>query len=156
MAAATAGRAADVLQELLDSMIEVALTLNHVGWNMVGPHRSAIQTLLSPQARAVCAMIADLAERMATLGALPDGRLTAVAGRLETDDYPFGCYDAIEHLRILTSVYDRVIGRYRTALNEVDGEPVSQYLLTRHASDLEKFQWQARTHIQPPAEQVGC
>ncbi len=46
----------DLLQDRLNSLNDLALTLKHVHWNVVGPHFIAVHTMLDPQVTAVRAM----------------------------------------------------------------------------------------------------
>ena len=58
----------DLLQDRLNALNDLALTLKHVHWNVVGPNFIAVHTMLDPQVEGVRAMVDDVAERIATLG----------------------------------------------------------------------------------------
>ena len=64
---------ANVLQDRLNALTDLHLTLKHVHWNVVGPHFIAVHEMLDPQVEAVRAMADETAERMATLGVAPIG-----------------------------------------------------------------------------------
>lgn len=69
----TAERVIKLLQDRLNSLNDLALTLKHVHWNVTGPNFIAVHTMLDPQVEAVRAMADQTAERMATLGGSPCG-----------------------------------------------------------------------------------
>ena len=64
---------ASILQERLHALNDLALTLKHVHWNVVGPHFIAVHEMLDPQVDAVRLMVDAIAERIATLGVAPVG-----------------------------------------------------------------------------------
>jgi starvation-inducible DNA-binding protein len=62
-----------LLQDRLNSLNDLALTLKHVHWNVIGPNFIAVHTMLDPQVESVRAMADETAERIATLGGSPVG-----------------------------------------------------------------------------------
>src|SRR3990170_6145179 len=66
-------RVAEILQDRLNALNDLALTLKHVHWNVVGPNFIAVHEMLDPQIEAVRGMADEAAERIATLGASPIG-----------------------------------------------------------------------------------
>ena len=68
---------AAVLQQRLDALNDLALTLKHIHWNVVGPHFIAVHEMLDPQVDAVRLMVDAIAERIATLGVAPVGHARA-------------------------------------------------------------------------------
>src|SRR3954465_7716707 len=64
---------AAILQERLDALNDLALTLKHIHWNVVGPHFIAVHEMLDPQVEAVRLIVDAIAERIATLGVAPVG-----------------------------------------------------------------------------------
>src|SRR6201987_228123 len=69
----SAERVVKLLQDRLNSLNDLALTLNHVHWNVTGPNFIAVHTMLDPQVDAVRAMVDETAERIAALGGAPVG-----------------------------------------------------------------------------------
>ena len=65
-----AGVVIEILQDRLNALSDLALTLKHVHWNVVGPV-IAVHTMLDPQVDAVRSWSTTTAERIATLGGSP-------------------------------------------------------------------------------------
>ncbi|GMA85994.1 hypothetical protein GCM10025868_12440 [Angustibacter aerolatus] len=60
-----------ILQDRLNALNDLALTLKHIHWNVVGQNFIAVHEMLDPQIEAVRGMVDDTAERMATMGISP-------------------------------------------------------------------------------------
>lgn len=88
-----------LLQDRLNSLNDLALTLKHVHWNVVGPGFMAVHTMLDPQVDAVRAMVDDTAERIAALGGSPAGTPGALVAQRDWDDYSIGRADTYRDLR---------------------------------------------------------
>ncbi|MEU2606096.1 Dps family protein [Streptomyces albus] len=142
----------DVIQLLrmrLHALNDLALTLKHVHWNVVGPHFIAVHEMLDPQVEAVREMIDNTAERISTLGGSPCGTPGALVAERTWDDYALGRAEAIEHLGALDVVYTGVIEDHRKAVQATEtSDPVTQDLLIEHLRQLELFQWFVRAHIE--------
>src|SRR3954468_22093697 len=91
-------RVVDVLRMRLHSLNDLALTLKHVHWNVVGPHFIAVHEMIDPQVEAVRAMVDATAERIATLGSSPQGTPGALVAARSWDDYSLGRAGTQEHL----------------------------------------------------------
>jgi starvation-inducible DNA-binding protein len=138
-----------LLQERLNSLNDLALTLKHVHWNVVGPNFIAVHTMLDPQVEAVRGMVDETAERMATLGGSPCGTPGALVAQRSWDDYSIGRANAIEHLAALDVVYTGIIEEQRAAIETTDElDPVTQDMLIAHSGQLEQFHWFIRAHLE--------
>jgi starvation-inducible DNA-binding protein len=146
--------AADVvrlLQDRLHALNDLALTLKHVHWNVVGPNFIAVHTMLDPQVDAVRLMVDALAERIATLGGSPVGTPGALVAQRSWDDYSIGRAGTGAHLAALELVYTGVIEDHREAIEKTDEpDPVTQDLLIGQAARLEQFHWFVRAHLETP------
>jgi starvation-inducible DNA-binding protein len=142
----------DVIQLLrlrLHALNDLALTLKHIHWNVVGPHFIAVHEMLDPQVDAVRAMADDTAERMATLGVSPMGTPGALVQARTWDDYDIGRAGAIEHLGALDLVYAGVIESHRKAIDATEEtDPVTQDMLIEQSGQLELFHWFVRAHLE--------
>jgi starvation-inducible DNA-binding protein len=141
----------ELLQDRLNSLNDLALTLKHIHWNVVGPQFIAVHTMLDPQVDAVRLMVDDTAERIATLGGSPQGTPGAIIAGRSWDDYSLGRDDAIAHLGALDVVYTGIIEAHRKAIAATEeADPVTQDLLISQAAQLEQFHWFVRAHLETP------
>ena len=145
----SAEKAVEILDERMVALIDLALTLKHVHWNVVGPNFIGVHEMLDPQVDAVREQVDQVAERIATLGGEPAGTPGAVVEKRAWKDYSLGKALVAEHLGALDVVYTGVNEDHRRAidtLSEID--PVSEDILTGHLADLEQFQWFVRAHLE--------
>jgi starvation-inducible DNA-binding protein len=145
----TAAEVIGLLQDRLNALNDLALTLKHVHWNVVGPNFIAVHTMLDPQVDGVREMVDDVAERIATLGGSPSGTPGALVAARSWEDYSIGRDDAIAHLGALDLVYSGVIADHRTAIDKTEEpDPVTQDLLINQAGELEQYHWFVRAHLE--------
>jgi starvation-inducible DNA-binding protein len=137
------------LQDRLNALNDLALTLKHVHWNVTGPHFIAVHTMLDPQVDAVRLMVDETAERIAALGGSPVGTPGALVAQRSWDDYSIGRDDAIAHLGALDVVYSGVIEAHRAAIDSTEKtDLVTQDMLIGQSRQLEEFQWFVRAHLE--------
>ena len=140
---------ASILQDRLHALNDLALTLKHIHWNVVGPHFIAVHEMLDPQVEAVRAMVDAIAERIATLGAAPKGTPGSIVAERTWDDYSIGRATTQEHLAALDLVYRGVIEETRSAVEKVgELDPVTEDMLIGHLEKLELFHWFIRAHLE--------
>lgn len=139
----------DLLTPRLHALNDLALTLKHIHWNVVGPHFIAVHEMLDPQTAAVRDMADAAAERISALGGAPNGTPGALVRERTWDDYSVGRADAIAHLGALDLVYTGIIAGHREAVGKAGGiDPVTEDLLIEHLRGLEQFQWFVRAHLE--------
>jgi starvation-inducible DNA-binding protein len=149
MAEAAAIDVIRILQDRLNALNDLALTLKHIHWNVVGAQFIAVHRMLDPQVDAVRLMVDETAERIATLGGSPDGTPGSLVRARTWDDYDLGRADAIDHMRALDSRYSDVVASHRKAIAITDEpDPVTQDLLIGQAGALEQFHWFVRAHLE--------
>jgi starvation-inducible DNA-binding protein len=149
MSTADGARVAEILQQRLDSLNDLALTLKHVHWNVVGPQFIAVHEMIDPQVADVRAMVDEIAERIATLGVSPAGTVGGLVERRDWSDYAIGRADAIAHLGALDVVYQGIISEHRAAADETEKlDPVTNDMLIGHLHSLELFHWFVRAHLE--------
>ena len=115
-----AERIIKLLQDRLNSLNDLALTLKHVHWNVTGPNFIAVHTMLDPQVEAVRAMVDETAERIAALGGSPCGTPGALVAQRDWDDYSIGRAGTQEHLGALDVVYAGIIKAHRGAIDTTE------------------------------------
>ncbi len=64
----TASRVLSTLDNRMVALLDLALTLKHVHWNVVGPNFISVHEMLDPQVDSVRDMTGTIAERRAKLG----------------------------------------------------------------------------------------
>jgi starvation-inducible DNA-binding protein len=148
-------RLAELLQKQLSTYNDLHLTLKHIHWNVVGPNFIGVHEMIDPQVEAVRGFADDVAERIAALGAAPEGTPSAIIRDRDWDDYSVGRDTVPAHLAALDLVYNGVIEDVRKSIDETDEiDPVTQDLLISQAGQLEKFQWFVRAHLESSAGQL--
>jgi starvation-inducible DNA-binding protein len=147
----SAERVIRLLQDRLNSLNDLALTLKHVHWNVTGPNFIAVHTMLDPQVEAVRAMVDDVAERIAALGGSPTGTPGALVAQRAWDDYAIGRAGTQEHLGALDVVYAGIIEAHRGAIDTTEElDLVTQDMLVEQSGQLEQFHWFVRAHLEAP------
>ena len=147
----SAERVTALLQDRLNSLSDLALTLKHVHWNVVGPNFISVHTMLDPQVDAVRAMADATAERIATLGGSPTGTPGALVAQRDWDDYSLGRATTLQHLAALDLVYAGIIEAHRAAIDTTEElDLVTQDLLIGQSQQLEQFHWFVRAHLEAP------
>jgi len=145
----TAVTVTTLLQERLNALTDLSLTLKHIHWNVVGPHFIAVHQMLDPQVDAVRLMVDATAERIATLGESPIGTPGALVTARTWDDYSLGRADAIAHLGALDLVYTNLISNHRQVMDKLEElDLVTQDMLIEQVEQLEQFQWFVRAHFE--------
>ena len=146
----------EVLQSRLHDLNELHLSLKHAHWNVTGPGFIAVHEMIDPQVDTVRNFVDDIAERMATLGATPNGLAGALVAARNHDDYPVGRARVTDHLHALNEVYTRVIKEQRKAI-EFAGkvDPITEDLLIGQTAELEKFQWFIRAFLENSAGEIN-
>jgi starvation-inducible DNA-binding protein len=144
-----------LLQDRLNSLSDLALTLKHVHWNVVGPNFIAVHTMLDPQVDAAREMTDDTAERIATLGGSPAGTPGALVKQRTWDDYSIGRAGTQEHLAALDLVYTGIIEAHRAAIEATEElDVVTQDMLIGQAEKLEQYHWFVRAHLENAAGEL--
>lgn len=149
MTTAQGGEVITLLRMRLHALNDLALTLKHVHWNVVGPHFIAVHEMLDPQVEAVRGHVDTTAERISTLGGEPPGTPGVLVAERTWHDYTIGRAEAIEHLGALDMVYTGIIEDHRAAVRATEEtDPISQDMLIEQLRDLELFQWFVRAHLE--------
>ena len=143
-------RIAATLQERLLGLIDLSLVLKHAHWNVLGPTFIGVHEMLDTQVAGVRLMSDAVAERIAQLGAAPNGLPGNLVAKRHWDDYSQTRASVLQHLAALDLVYTGVIEGHRSAIEEFEKEPVTQDMLVEQTQQLEEYQWFVRAHLQGP------
>ncbi len=146
---------ADTLQQRLNALNDLQLTLKHAHWNVVGPNFISVHEMLDPQIETVRGFVDEVAERMATMGVSPNGLPGAIVASRKWDDYDVMRATGVEHLAALDLVYSGVIKDHRKAIEKAGKvDPVTEDMLIGQVKELELFQWFMRSHIESVTGQL--
>ncbi len=85
-----AARLTERLQKQLSTFNDLHLTLKHIHWNVLGPNFIGVHEMIGPRVDAVRKFADDVAERIAALGASPQGTPGAIIRDRSWDDYSVG------------------------------------------------------------------
>jgi len=147
-----AEQAIKLLDDRMVALIDLQLTLKHIHWNVVGPNFIGVHEMLDPQVEDVREMTDTIAERIATLGAVPVGTPKSIVDRRRWEDYSLGKALVNDHLVALNEVYSGVNEDHRKALEKLgELDPVSEDMITGQLAKLEQFQWFVRAHLESSA-----
>ena len=138
-----------LLEERLVALIDLQLTLKHIHWNVVGPTFIGVHQMLDPQVVAVQGMVDTTAERIATMGASPNGLAGNLVEQRSWDDYALGRATVMQHLGGLDMAYAGVVAGHRRAIAKLDDlDLVTQDLVIEQSEQLEQFHWFVRAHLE--------
>lgn len=147
--AATAQRLAGRLQDRLTALVDMSLTLKHAHWNVVGPGFIGVHELLDDQVDMVRRLSDALAERIGTLGSIPNGLAGFIVEYRPESDYAIGRAVVAAHLGAIDKAYERLITGYRAAITDLgSADPVTTDLLIQQTRSLEHLQWLIRAHLE--------
>jgi starvation-inducible DNA-binding protein len=147
--------AAETMQEQLTALLDLSLTLKHIHWNVVGPGFLAVHEMLDAHVKQVRSMADALAERVATLGHVPNGLAGYLAEQRDGEDYVLGRATVESHLGALDLVYSDVISGHReAAVTTEDPDPVTADMFIGQTGELEQLQWFIRAHIENTSGEV--
>lgn len=145
----TATELNEILQQRLVSLVDLRLTLKHIHWNVVGPGFMAVHEMLDDHVEGTRAAADEVAERIATLGGIPNGLPGFLTTARTWDDCSLGRGVVEAHLGALDKVYDGVIADHRAAAEAaVKVDPVTEDMLIAQTGKLELYQWFVRAHIE--------
>jgi starvation-inducible DNA-binding protein len=105
--------------------------------------------MLDEHVEVVREMADTIAERIATLGGIPNGLPGNLTGNRSWDDYSLGRGVVAAHLGALERVYEGITGGHRDAMGKIEPmDLVSHDVLLGQTRKLEMFQWFVRAHIE--------
>lgn len=147
--------AAEAMQEQMIVLLDLSMTLKHIHWNVVGPGFLAIHEMLDDHVEKVRKMADVLAERVATLGHVPNGLIGYLSAARSRDDYGLGRATVEAHLGALDLVYSNLIQSHReAAVATEEPDPVTNDIFIGQTADLEQLQWFVRAHIENTSGRV--
>jgi starvation-inducible DNA-binding protein len=135
-------RAAEILQGVLPTLIDLPVLLKQAHWNVVGTHFRTVHLQLDEIVDAARVAGDDVAERIVTLGVPADGRSPTLAERSQLTTYPPGFQQDTATIELTAKSLHETIQVMREAIDQVgEIDPISQDLLIGHTAALEKYLW---------------
>lgn len=139
------------LQKDLDILNDLALTLKHAHWNVVGPNFIAVHELLDPEIDEVRDAVDQIAERIAALGGSPNGLSTQTQASASKQIPQYTVTrraDTLEHLKAVDEQFTAIETILRGSIEVLDGaDLVSSNIIQDALVGLEQFQWKVRSHL---------
>ena len=132
----------DSLQAVLVDLIELSVQGKQAHWNVVGKNFRDTHLQLDEIIDAAREFSDEVAERMRSLHALPDGRSDTVAETTTLPEFPQGEVDTAEVIDLITERLDATVGTVRDVHDDVDDEdPTSADILHGVLERLEQLSW---------------
>ncbi|MGN7188018.1 Dps family protein [Microbacterium testaceum] len=132
----------DSLQAVLVDLIELSVQGKQAHWNVVGKNFRDTHLQLDEIIDAAREFSDEIAERMRSLHALPDGRSDTVAETTTLPEFPQGEVDTAEVIDLITERLDATVGTVRDVHDDVDDEdPTSADILHGVLERLEQLSW---------------
>lgn len=135
-------RVGELLQPVLVDLIELSLTGKQLHWTVVGPRFKVVHEHLDELIAEYREHSDELAEYLATIGIVPDGRAVRIAGDSPVDPVEAAYLDDAKVLELMADRIERlakdVRGRIRQA-GELD--PGAEDLLVNLLRTLDKQLW---------------
>lgn len=136
------------LQATLVELLDLSLLGKQAHWNVVGPNFRSIHLQLDEIVDAARLGADRVAERVATIGAVPDGRAAAIAGTSGLPDFPGGHVPVNETVQRIGSTIDTMSQRLVERIGRMgEGDPISQDILIGITDELEKQAWMLRAQL---------
>jgi len=136
------------LQETLVELIDLSLQAKQYHWTVTGEAFRSVHLELDEITDQVRVWYDDVAERLATIGVAPDGRVGTIAARTPLPAIGEGWHgdaDAVRAMRDRIVDVGARIERRAAEIGEID--LVSQGLLIEVAAGLEKQAWMLRVQV---------
>ncbi|WP_442509343.1 Dps family protein [Novipirellula sp. SH528] len=131
-----------LLQQNLVNLIDLALLLKQAHWNVVGPNFRSIHLQLDEIIATVRDASDEIAERISTLGVVPDGRADTVAQSSELAAYPREFVKVSETVTLSADAMKTTIDSLRSAIEKLgDLDPISEDMCIGICAPLEKHLW---------------
>ena len=137
------------LQSTLVELLDLSLLGKQAHWNVVGPNFRSIHLQLDEIVDTARLGADRVAERIATIGAVPDGRAAAIASSSGLPDFPDGHVAVRETVQKVGATLDTMTERMHQRIQRTgDPDPVSQDILIGIADELEKQAWMLRAQLE--------
>ena len=143
-------RTAELLQETLVELLDLALQGKQAHWTVAGPLFKPLHEHLDALVDDARSWYDDVAERMAAIDVAPDGRVETIAAATPLEALPLGWQVDVDVVSRFVSRLDGIAVRLRARIDELgDLDPISQDLLIGIGHGIEKHLWMLRVQARP-------
>jgi starvation-inducible DNA-binding protein len=130
------------LQPLLVDLVDLSLLAKQAHWTVTGPEFRSLHLQLDEITASTRLHSDRVAERLSTIGVVPDGRSASVAGTTRIAEFPARWIPGPEVVALVGDALQGIGVRAREAQQELGAvDPVSDDLLTEIIGQLEEHLW---------------
>lgn len=142
-----------IMNARLAELIDLALVIKQVHWNLKGPQFIAVHEMLDGFRDGVDAHVDEVAERLVQLGGTALGTVQHVSQNTSLAAYPSSIHRITDHLKALADHYAAVGAAVRRSIDEAgeQGDENSSDLLTGVSRTLDSNLWFIEAHLQEDA-----
>lgn len=137
-----------MLDQTLVNLIDLEAQLRLAHWNSKGPHFIGLHKLYDDILDSVQGFIDETAERMGSLGGIPNSRATHISETTELSPFPEDTFRDTEVLEIIITRCGEVSNNIREAItvsSDIEDD-VTTDLFTQIAADLDKQLYLLQSH----------
>lgn len=144
----TTSKVLPLLQTAQASALDLMGQCKQAHWNVKGPNFIALHLFFDTLFTVVQPMVDDLAERIAALGGMAEGRLAQAAKLTTLPAYTAGS-DEKEVLKALAQAFGSFAAQTRSAIDATTtmGDAATADLFTQITRELDKQLWMIESHI---------
>jgi starvation-inducible DNA-binding protein len=136
------------LQATLVELLDLSLLGKQAHWNVTGPQFRSIHLELDEIVDLARLSSDRVAERLATIGAAPDGRAETIGTDSELPPFPGGFVPVTEAVKRVSATIETIAVRMKERIRRIgDLDPVSQDILIGTTDEIEKAGWMLRSQL---------
>jgi starvation-inducible DNA-binding protein len=129
-------------QAVLVDLIELHVQGKQAHWNIVGTNFRDLHLQLDEIIEAARGFADEMAERMRSLHALPDGRSSTVSKSTSLAEFPAGLINTKDAIDKIVAALEAAVATMRKVHDEVDEEdPTTADLLHAFIAKFEQYAW---------------
>ncbi|MDZ7677854.1 MAG: DNA starvation/stationary phase protection protein [Acidimicrobiales bacterium] len=135
-------RVGTVLQPILVDLIELSQIAKQAHWTVTGRAFRSVHLQLDEVVDTARTSTDQVAERLAIVGVIPDGRSSTVASSTEVPSITSEWLSTEAAVAAAADAVQAVAARTRTAITDLDGgDPITEDLLISITTQLEEHLW---------------
>ena len=145
----TLARSISLLQAALADAIDLRLSTKQAHWTVRDPNFKQLHELFDDFVETLDEEIDEMAERIAALGGVPDGRTRSVARLSELADYPIEACRGAAHLSALSDRLAILANKVRRSIDGAEGagDAATADLMTASVRRLDQMMWFIEAHL---------